>query len=327
MRARLGFDFCQRAGSRRIRPRTENIDCAHSVLGLLNRLRLSVSQLLTCSSKLVVRSLSESQPPSRASINISAPRSSWWILGLVLVFIPSTVSAQRFLSSSESLEPTHSGGSEVLLEGWTQFSNVWMLLDMSIVLLLALALGAVIAYHPSTRRRVSSLEHLEQPKTFLMYAMVAAVVALLVKFRPEMAIVVFGIGGLMRFRTMVGEAKDTGRVILVTVVGLCCGLKIFIVAIPATVIGWTLIYFLEKQVAGIIRVSGVGEETLQTAVSAYRKLIEKSGCTIIGEQSKFNKKQFLFVLKVGSDFDRESLAVEFSQLPGELRGKVDWEHL
>ena len=30
--------------------------------------------------------------------------------------------------------------------------------------------------------------------------------------------VVFGIGGLMRFRTNVGEAKDTGRVILVTVV-------------------------------------------------------------------------------------------------------------
>lgn len=255
-------------------------------------------------------------------------RATLWILGLALVCLPSTVSAQRFLSSGQSLDSEPGGqGSDILLEGWTQFSNGWLLLDMSIVLLLALALGAVIAYHPSTRRRVSSLEHLEQPKTFLMYAMVAAVVALLVKFRPEMAIVVFGIGGLMRFRTMVGEAKDTGRVILVTVVGLCCGLKMFIVAIPATIIGWTLIYFLEKQVAGIIRVSGVSEETLQKAVGAYRKLIEKSGCTIIGEQSKFNKKQFLFVLKAAAEFDRESLAAEFSQLPTELQGKVDWEHL
>ena len=48
-------------------------------------------------------------------------------------------------------------------------------------------LGAVIAYHPSTRRRVSSLEHFEQPKTLLMYAVVAAVVALIVEVQPSMA--------------------------------------------------------------------------------------------------------------------------------------------
>ncbi len=249
------------------------------------------------------------------------------LLGCLVLFTPRLVSAQRFLGAGAGTDAQPASGSELLLEGWTQFSNIWMLLDMSIVLLLALALGAVIAYHPSTRSRVSSLEHLEQPKTFLMYALVAAVVALLVKFRPEMAIVVFGIGGLMRFRTMVGEAKDTGRVILVTVVGLCCGLKIFIVAIPATAIGWVVIYFLEKQVAGIIRVSGVDEETLQDAVSSYRTLIEKAGCTIIGEQSKFNKKQFLFVLKAGANFDRDALSAAFSALPSELQGKVDWEHL
>ncbi len=249
------------------------------------------------------------------------------LLAVLVLFTPRLVSAQRFLGAGAGAGAEPASGSEILLEGWTQFSNIWMLLDMSIVLLLALALGAVIAYHPSTRSRVSSLEHLEQPKTFLMYALVAAVVALLVKFRPEMAIVVFGIGGLMRFRTMVGEAKDTGRVILVTVVGLCCGLKIFIVAIPATAIGWVVIYFLEKQVAGIIRVSGVDEETLQDAVSSYRTLIENAGCTIIGEQSKFNKKQFLFVLKAGASFDRDALSAAFSALPSEFQGKVDWEHL
>lgn len=218
-------------------------------------------------------------------------------------------------------------GLAILKEGWTNFANGWLLLDMLIVLLLALALGAVIGYHPSARRRVSNLDQFEQPKTFLMYAMVAAVVALIVKTQPAMAFVIFGIGGLLRFRTMVGEAKDTGRVILVTVVGLSCGLKIFIVAIPATVLGWLVIYFLEQQTAGVIRISGVGEEALHDATKAYRTAIEKAGFAIIGEQTKFIKREFLFVVSAPPTLGRGTLETDFDELPKELQGVVDWERL
>lgn len=218
-------------------------------------------------------------------------------------------------------------GPDLLLEGWSSFSAGWVVLDMLIVLLMALGLGALIAYHPSTRRRVSSLKQFEQPKTFLMYAMVAAVVALIVKVEPAMAFVIFGIGGLLRFRTMVGEANDTGRVILVTVVGLCCGLKIFIVALPATLIGWLVIYGFERQIAGIIRISGVADEKIQEATQAYRELIAKTTCVIIGEQTKFIKREFLFVIKAEPHFSREKLQKQFDALPMDIRGKVDWERL
>jgi hypothetical protein len=218
-------------------------------------------------------------------------------------------------------------GLDALLDGWSSFADGWLLLDMVLVLLLALLLGAIIAYHPATRRRLSTLEHFEQPKTLLMYSVVAAVVALIVEVQPTMAFVIFGIGGLLRFRTMVGDAKDTGRVILVTVVGLCCGLKIFIVAIPATVIGWLLIYALEQQIAGIIRVSGVGEQAMHESTRAYRTLIARSGCTIIGEQTKFIKREFAFVVKAPPALDRDQLQGQFDLLPPELRGVVDWERI
>lgn len=224
-------------------------------------------------------------------------------------------------------EPSTKTGVDILLEGWESFGNVWLLLDMVIVLVIALILGAVIGYHPSTRRRVSTLEHFEQPKAFLMYSMVAAVVALLVKVQPAMAFVIFGIGGLLRFRTMVGEAKDTGRVILVTVVGLCCGLKIFIVAIPATVIGWVVIYVLEQQLAGIIRVTGVSDEYMQDAAKAYRTEIVGAGCTIIGEQTKYVKREFLFVVKAPASLDRDGLDAAFEQFPKEHQGAVAWEQM
>lgn len=245
-------------------------------------------------------------------------------LVLALLLVPGVALAQ---AGFDTPEVAANSGVDLLTEGWSSLGNIWMWLDMVIVLLMSLILGAVIAYHPSARSRVTSLGELEQPKTFLMYSMVAAVVALIVKHQPAMAFVIFGIGGLLRFRTMVGEAKDTGRVILVTVVGLCCGLKIFVVALPATIIGWLVIYVLEKQVVGVIAVAGVPEETMRESTRAYGKLISASGCTIVGEQTKFVKRQFFFVVRAPDGFVREDLQQQFDQIDDSLRGKVDWERL
>jgi hypothetical protein len=109
------------------------------------------------------------------------------------------------------------------------------------------------------------------------------------------------------------------------VVGLCCGLKIFVVAVPATVIGWILIYLLERQVAGIIRVSGVGEQWMQDSTKAYRTKISQSGFSIIGEQTKFIKREFTFVVRSRPSLKRAELRHELEQIPAELRGVVDWD--
>jgi hypothetical protein len=118
--------------------------------------------------------------------------------------------------------------------GWAALRDIDFIGEMAMVLGLALVLAAVIAYHPTLRSRASTLAEIEQPKTFMMYSMIGALIAIVVKVQPSMALVVFGIGGLMRFRTDVGQAKDTGRVILVTVVGLSCGLELYVVALLAT---------------------------------------------------------------------------------------------
>jgi len=243
--------------------------------------------------------------------------------------LPATALAKKVPDFVTPESDTNSGnhGWDLLLEGWRRFGDGWLLVDMVMVMVLALVLGAAIAYHPAARRRVSTLEHFEQPKTVLLYAVVAAVVALIVQVQPAMAFVIFGIGGLLRFRTLVGEAKETGQVILVTVVGLCCGLKIFIVAVPATAIGWLLIFLLERDTAGIIRVSGVAEAQVHDATRAYRASIVESGCSIIGEQMRFVKREFMFVVKAPPSFDRAALQAKLDAFPAELRGVVDFERI
>jgi hypothetical protein len=146
-----------------------------------------------------------------------------------------------------------------------------------------------------------------------------------VQIEPAMAFVIFGIGGLMRFRTEVGVAKDTGRVILVTVVGLCCGLKIYVVAVLATAVGFAVIHVLEQQVAGSIIVGGLEASRMGKVALAYRSAITGIGCTIVREQAEVSKGRIHFVVRAPARIDRSRLGEHFEAVPEDARGVVEFE--
>ena len=213
-----------------------------------------------------------------------------------------------------------------LWQGWHAFLDGWRLVDMCIVFLLAAVLGAVIAYHPRTRAKASTLAELEQPKTFIMYALVGAVIAKIVEANSAMAFVVFGIGGLMRFRTDVGPAKDTGRVILTAVVGVCCGLKLLVVAVVATAFGWILLWMLEKETFTRLLVKGLPHDMVGASADSYRRVLADSGIRVLGERKKLLEGQVAFVLATPESFDRERLEQLFVLgVPDSMRGALDWD--
>jgi hypothetical protein len=205
--------------------------------------------------------------------------------------------------------------------GWAAFQDVTLLSSMAVVLLVSVVLAAIIAYHPATVRSASTLEEFEQPKTFIMYSMVGAVIAVIVKIQPSMALVVFGIGGLLRFRTNVGEAKDTGRVILVTVIGLCCGLELYVVAVLATVFGWVLIFAMESQSVARVVIQGLEATEFSQSADRYRNLLTGAGCKVLGEQKNVRKGTMTFVYRSPGKLDRGALEQQFQEV-GEAA--ADW---
>lgn len=209
--------------------------------------------------------------------------------------------------------------------GWRAFTDVELLGQMALVLVIAVVLAALIAYHPTTRAKASTLEQLEQPKTFMMYSMVGALIAIIVKVQPSMALVVFGIGGLMRFRTNVGEAKDTGRVILVTVVGLCCGLELYAVAVLATGLAWALIFALERRTVGRVVVQGLDKDQIDAAAEAHTTVLRELGCTVLGEDKRVHKASVAVIYRAPRAVDRGRIEQGFASLPEPLRGTVNWE--
>ena len=121
-------------------------------------------------------------------------------------------------------------------------------------LLLAIVLGAVIGYHPTTPRTVDRLNEADMPKIFIMYAFIGAVIGVTVReFGMVIGVVVFGIGGLIRFRTDTGSTRDTGRLIVVTLAGLIAGLGLPHFAVITTVFAFILIYAFDASPACRVR--------------------------------------------------------------------------
>ena len=85
----------------------------------------------------------------------------------------------------------------------------------------ATALGALIGYQPKYGAKMTTVDSVETPKICILYSVVGAVIGAMVqKYGMVIGMVVFGIGGLFRFRTNLGTARKTVRVILATLIGL-----------------------------------------------------------------------------------------------------------
>ena len=232
---------------------------------------------------------------------------------------PAVARAQGVLSSEAS--------ERISGEGWMGFTNHVFLIHAVLVLALATVLGAIIAYHPRSQRRVDSAEEAEAPKTYVTYAVVGAVIGLMVvQFGLVVGFVVFGIGGLFRFRTTLSSTADTGRLIFVTLIGLSCGLDLPHLGVLATAFGFALIYVLDRTLTYQVEVKDLGEGRVADASAAYRVAIERQGGRVIREKKSFGKAEVAFIFQAPARITLEDFERSFdTHVPEALRGVVDWE--
>lgn len=223
---------------------------------------------------------------------------------------------------SEVTETTLGGMSE----GWVAFGDVGFLFNLLVSLVLATVLSAIIGFHPRTYGNFGSPTQLDKPKSYVIFGVVGAIIGTLVlKYGPIVGLVVFGIGGLLRFRTNFGSPAQTGMAILVTLIGLCCGLNLPHVAVLTTVFGFVLIYVLESRRVYSVSIKGLAAETLPEAAQAYRKVLADTGCLILGEQKNFTKQVITIVFRSGKGGGRETMQEHFAtRIPPQLRGSLDW---
>lgn len=204
--------------------------------------------------------------------------------------------------------------------GWTAFTDPSSWLRYGTILLLATASGLLLAYHPVHRGRPLHIADAEQRKTLIIYSTIGALIALVCATTPSMAFVIFGIGGLMRFRTDLGASKHTGHTMMATLIGLCWGLDLQLVAAFATLYFWLMIYVLERAQLHELTVGGVAIADMGRAADAYKSAIEKAGGTVTAHNKRFKKQEMIFVFRLGGDRELAQVANETSSIPKDLQG-------
>jgi hypothetical protein len=240
-------------------------------------------------------------------------------LSLSLLLAPGLAQAQ-----TSGLFDTPSGPLPAL--GWAGFRDVHFMVSSLGALLLAVVLGAAIGFHPTTPRTVDRLHEADMPKVYIMYAFIGAVIGVTVReFGMVIGVVVFGIGGLIRFRTDTDSTRDTGRLIVVTLTGLIAGLGLPHFAVITTVFAFLLIYAFDTNPACRVKIDQLPPERMGEFANAYRTVLQGQGCKIISEHCSAPKGRIEFVFRLPRRGTRDRLHAALCEAPLDVRGQIDWE--
>lgn len=210
--------------------------------------------------------------------------------------------------------------------GWQGFLDTAYLLEAFAALVLSTVLGALIAFHPATMKNVDTVEEAELPKVQIMCALIGAIVGVIVlEYGLVVGFVIFGLGGLMRFKTETDTTRDTSRLIIVTLIGLICGLNLPHFAVLAAAYAWIIIFFDGLPVYSI-RVHEIPKGRLADAAAAYRSVLAELRCKLLSENKSFSKRRIDYVFRTPRNCKPaaiENMIVE--KVPADIRGELDWE--
>jgi uncharacterized membrane protein YhiD involved in acid resistance len=144
---------------------------------------------------------------------------------------------------------------------------------------------------------------------------VGAVVAELSGTSQTLAFVIFGIGALLRFRTLLDNPKLTGKAIMVVVVGLACGMGSWAMAVFVTAFSWLLMFFLDSHSSCEVRLRLDETEDPKPVFDAVQSLLLSHKCKLQSSSLYEDKGRMVFLLYL-------PYGVDPTRLEHEVRSKL-----
>ncbi|MFL6545034.1 MAG: hypothetical protein DMF07_09215 [Verrucomicrobia bacterium] len=191
-----------------------------------------------------------------------------------------------------------------------QFAHPEFILRLFLSLGLAVGCAWVIAWHPRRSSLANPLADLEERKALILLGMVGAVVAELSGSSQTLAFVIFGIGALLRFRTLLDNPKLTGKAITVVVVGLACGMGSWAMAVFVTGFTWLLVFWLDSHASCRIRIRLDDNVDPNPIFGMMQSLLVSHNCRLQSSALYEDKGQMVFLLYIPAKVDPRKLEAE-----------------
>jgi hypothetical protein len=254
----------------------------------------------------------------------------WCAVGIVIVIVFLAV----FLSVAFGANPAEelakmgkSGGIDPKGNSWMsiqqsieQFGHPDFIFRLFLSLTLAVGCAWAIAWHPRRASLMDPLADLEERKALILLGVVGAVVAELSGTSQTLAFVIFGIGALLRFRTLLDNPKLTGKAIMVVVVGLACGMGSWAMAVFVTIFSWLLIFWLDSHSSCRVRIRLDDGEDPKPVFGTVQSLLVSHKCRLQSSALYEDKGQMVFLLYIPTGVDPR-------QLEAEVRSRLKRNHV
>src|SRR5438094_946822 len=241
------------------------------------------------------------------------------VIGLVSVLASAALAANP---AEELAKAGATGGIDPKGNSWVsieksveQFAHPSFILRLFLSLTLAVGCAFAIAWHPRRASLRDPLRDFEERKALILLGVVGAVVAELSGTSQTLAFVIFGIGALLRFRTLLDNPKLTGKAITVVVVGLACGMGSWAMAVFVTVFTWLLVFWLDSHASCRIRIRLDDNVDPNPIFGMMQSLLVSHHCRLQSSALYEDKGQMVFVMYIPTGVDPR-------RLESEIRGKL-----
>ena len=183
-----------------------------------------------------------------------------------------------------------------------------------VVLGLLAAVGVGLALTASGRAGASDpVARAEQRRATVICALIGCIASELVQaaeqfyLGAEIALVLFGIGGLVRFRTVFDDPRQTGLAIIAAVLGLACGMSEYSLAAIALAVVYLANWWLTRTTVLRIRVRGRKGSDLAALQAAISRELGARGFAILRATPMAADREVEFFARTESDLDVDDL--------------------
>ncbi|MDG2054606.1 MAG: hypothetical protein P8J86_07855 [Phycisphaerales bacterium] len=207
----------------------------------------------------------------------------------------------------------HGDGFQQLTRQWEYITDWQLLASIIIGLVVAALCAAMIAWQPGTGAASRDPSYLEERKALIALGVLGAMVANIVEVSPPMALVIFGIGGLIRFRTVFERPKVTARAIGVVVIGLACGLNLIAMAIILALFFWILLLLLEAKSTVEVKLQVDPSRDIQEVIERAQSCLNDAGLQVYRTTANRSGTQVTVTVQLDSSVTASELAKTIQQ--------------
>ena len=258
-------------------------------------------------------------PPRLLRSNRHFGRALRAIVAVAVIALVSVLSSAAFGANpaEEMAKAGATGGIDPKGDSWVsiqqsieQFGHPQFILRLFLSLTLAVGCAWAIAWHPRRSSLMDPLSDFEERKALILLGMVGAVVAELSGTSQTLAFVIFGIGALLRFRTLLDNPKLTGKAITIVVVGLACGMGSWAMAVFVTAFTWVLVFWLDSHASCRVRIRLDENVDPKPIFGMVQSLLVSHKCRLQSSALYEDKGQMVFLLYIPAGVDPRVLEAE-----------------